>query len=547
MNRVLLIAVVTLLLVACGGHERRSVQHGGAGEGGESAAGSTSGRGSGGTGGRAVAGSASGGVTGDDRGQPVADWLNKGGSGGAGPQSVAGSGESAGVAGEGGQATDVEVTAVEPREGGPGEAVEISGFGLHGAVVRFATTTAVPLSDSDDLIVRAVPALAAGTVQLTVGGVAAGEFEVLPPREVTGIEPGSGVAGDEVTFRGSRLSGAHVRFGSMTAESVSDAASAIVRRVPDLEPGVVAISVDGSEVGTFSVLAAVVDDFSPSSGVIGSDATITGRALTGDDVLVGGVPAEVLTETDTELTIRIPDQPLGFARVAVGGVIAGDFEVLGPRITRVCPSRNPVSGPLQIRGEGLDALSSLQIGSITFAPGDYELRPDGSIVLEVPSLPLGSAAIRAIGADGGPPPTAVEVLPDYPDGVPTSPSAIVGPRTPPGEYIEPVGRSWRNTESSEHWLRLGGDNPCAATPSSGTFGGLEELNGIEYDVAGTYDKAANSLVLEVDRDGVVETYRGEWLDNGYVGIANYHQLLLTSDSECRQVLMEVDTTGLCDE
>lgn len=440
-----------------------------------------------------------------------------------------------------------QVTSIVPSRGRPGAPVTLRGSGLAGAVVRFGPATAARVRDSQELIVRTVPALAPGTVPIRVGEHVVGEFEIVASQAmaVTSVEPMHGVVGDEILFGGSHLHGAEVKFGSTRAEVVSDSAERIVRRVPELPPGTVPIVVGGVETGLFLVLAVVVDGFSPNSGVVGSEVTLQGRGLAGKEVLLGGDPASVLVESATELVIRVPDRSLGLAKLTVDGIEAGDFETLGPRITRVCPNRNPAGGPLQILGEGLEALQELQVGSATFTPDQYQLRSDGSIVLTVPVLPEGISEIRAVGGSGAPPPAFVEVLADYPSDVPASPPNIVLPLVPRTAYIPPVGRSWKNHENDEHWLRLGGDDACAAVLNSGQVSGTEELDGNEHVVTGTYDKAANSLVLEVHRGASVETYRGQWLDQGYSGIANYHQLLLTSDSECRQVLMEVDTTGLC--
>jgi hypothetical protein len=157
--------------------------------------------------------------------------------------------------------------------------------------------------------------------------------------------------------------------------------------------------------------AAVITDFSPTRGPVGTVVTIRGQGFGGstgsDSVFINGYGAEVLSSSSTQLTVVIPVgattgpiivEVLSHRRRAVS---PGDFEVIAlegfPVITKVEASSGVVGASFQIIGEnfGADVTGiTVRIGQDTT---EVTAINDSTIVTRVP-----------IGAETGPVSVAID-------------------------------------------------------------------------------------------------------------------------------------------
>src|SRR6185295_10995790 len=124
------------------------------------------------------------------------------------------------------------------------------------STVKFGTVAATPTTWSATSIVAKVPVGAStGNVVATVGGVASNGvgFTVPVPAaapSISGVTPGSGVVGSQVTITGSNFGASQgtstVKFGTVAATPTTWSATSIVAKVPvGASTGNVVVTVGG--------------------------------------------------------------------------------------------------------------------------------------------------------------------------------------------------------------------------------------------------------------------------------------------------------------
>jgi hypothetical protein len=140
------------------------------------------------------------------------------------------------------QAVPVQVEGIDPREGGVGRELTITGTGFAAATaVQFGGVRATPTVVSDtELRVRVPEGAAKGPISVvTPTGMAASIDTFVPSAAEAGqpridrFEPARGKVGDEVTISGSGFTGAgEVRFGEVSAPVTVVSDSELRARVP---------------------------------------------------------------------------------------------------------------------------------------------------------------------------------------------------------------------------------------------------------------------------------------------------------------------------
>jgi len=253
--------------------------------------------------------------------------------------------------------------------GGPvGTEITITGSNLSGtSSVKFNGVSASGFSvDSNSQVRAPVPSAATdGPISITTPGgtvASADDFDVTPPPapSITTFTPTSGQIGTNVTISGSNFTGAtQVTFNGTSASGFVVASDTQIRvAVPSpatdgpigvTTPGGVAFSPTDFDVTPPP--APSITTFTPTSGQIGTNVTISGSNFTGaTQVTFNGTTASgFIVASDTQIRVAVPsgatDGPIGVTTPGGVALSSTDFDVTPPPVPSIA-SFNPGSGPV---------------------------------------------------------------------------------------------------------------------------------------------------------------------------------------------------------
>jgi hypothetical protein len=219
------------------------------------------------------------------------------------------------------------ITSMSPASGLPGSTVTVTGtnfptsYGNITATLGSESVTANPYS-SNQFSFTVPTDLSPGnytfTLQAGPNSIAAPtKFTVTAP-SISSFSPSSGPIGSQVTLTGNFLTGQYytVNFGSFTTSAYVSSSNTLVVNVPSGIPaGALKISVviGGQTItapGSFTVTTPTITSFSPTTGVAGSQVTITGTgfnsAYYGTSVSFGTINAGIVSITTTSITVTVP-------------------------------------------------------------------------------------------------------------------------------------------------------------------------------------------------------------------------------------------------
>ena len=281
----------------------------------------------------------------------------------------------------------VSVSSISPVAGYVGEELTINGeqFGVSPELMKVfigENQTEIVSCSEERLVVKVPEGATTGKIILNLLGstyVSELTYEVLGKPSVTAISPIQGFPDDEITITGnnlgSTLSAVKLIFTgtSGAAQVVSCENTKIVVKVPaKATTGPVDLTISkqhvntplSGESGKFTVLQhASFTGVSAESGYRGAKITIQGEGFVGTDekplkVYFGDVEAEVVSFTDTEIVIIVPEE----ATTGDNGVMVETayelieavyvFNVLpSPKITAVSSSEEYIGAEITITGE----------------------------------------------------------------------------------------------------------------------------------------------------------------------------------------------------
>jgi hypothetical protein len=257
------------------------------------------------------------------------------------------------------------ITGLSPTSGVVGTQVTISGSGFQTAMgssaIRFNGFWATVVSWSDTQIVAKVPdRTSTGPVTAVVNGNGSNSDQVftMPNPTVTGLAPGVATCGSQVTVTGYGFGPSQgsstVTLGGASATIVTWSDTQIVATVPYTAiSGVAKVSVGGVDSNTnvfITVPAPHIDTLTPSSGVVGTEFTISGSGFQPTQRsswvrFPGGFYSTVRTWSDTQITAVVPVGPsTGAVQVIVNNVYSnGDkvFTLPNPIIATLSPPVGP--------------------------------------------------------------------------------------------------------------------------------------------------------------------------------------------------------------
>ena len=284
------------------------------------------------------------------------------------------------------------VSGVSPSSGLRGSQITITGSGFGASqgtsTLSIGSTPCPVVSWSDTQIQCTVPATAvSGAVTVTTAGGTSNatvNFTVLQPPVVTGVSPSSGVQGSQITITGSGFGASQgtskVFIGSVQCPVVSWSDTQIKCTVASTAvTGAVTVTTTGGTSNAtvkFKVeLPPVVSSASPSSGVHGSEITITGSGFGASKgpskVFIGSVQCPVVHWSDTQIKCTVPPSAVTGAVTVMTAAGTSNatvhFKVLPPVVTGVSPSSGVRGSRITITGVGFGAspgTSKVFIGSI---------------------------------------------------------------------------------------------------------------------------------------------------------------------------------------
>jgi hypothetical protein len=386
-----------------------------------------------------------------------------------------------------------KITSISPTSGVPGTQVTVIGtnFGAtqgSGSVV-LGTKSGVVVSWSNTQIVATVASGAgAGEVLVTQTGISNGIWFSMAPPAISSVNPTTGAPGTQVTVAGSGFgvtqgSGA-VNLAASPGTIVSWSDTQIVGKVV---PGPGWGSVSATQNGVtgngipFYVLPANITSVSPTSGVPGTQVTITGSgfgATQGSSFATLGSNVGVINSwSDTQIiaTVASGAGP-GYVVITQSGINSNSFpfSIIPATVTSVSPSSGGGGTQVTVTGSGFGATQGsgqIQLGSLNATVNSWS---DGQIIATVAT---GSAAGYAkvfqngVWSNGLPftstPPTANITAISPTSGIPGTQVTITGTGfgTTQGSSTVQLGNKLANVVS---W----GDTQVVATVAAGALSGV---------------------------------------------------------------------------
>ncbi|MCG8608250.1 DNRLRE domain-containing protein, partial [bacterium] len=238
-------------------------------------------------------------------------------------------------------------------------------------------------------------------------------IEVLtsPVPVISSFSPTSGIVGDGVTINGQNFGGTTlVTFNGESASIISNTASELKVTVPSgASTGKIAVkNADGTgqSAGDFTVIVPpMLSGFSPSSGPVGTEVTLSGSNLSHvSEVAFGSTVATDFTiDSDTELRVTVPagaeDSKISVSSLAGSAEASGQFNVTLPpaaQISSFSPLSGPVGTEVTVSGQNMVGITSVEFGAV--AASTFEV--DSATQLRA-TVPSGATTDRIRVTNGG--------------------------------------------------------------------------------------------------------------------------------------------------
>ncbi|HEX2093274.1 MAG TPA: IPT/TIG domain-containing protein [Longimicrobiaceae bacterium] len=366
------------------------------------------------------------------------------------------------------------ITGFSPAIGSEGTNVEISGANLGNATeVRFNGVPASFLVGAPSQLLASVPPGATtGPISVTnpFGTARSSQiFEITreAPPTITGFSPLSGAPGTEVQIRGTGF--VHVTivdFGGAVADFEVVSREMILATVPATAlTGRIRVSTAAGTVisdGIFVVpppapTPPAIQSFTPASGPVGTQVTISGSNLTGATaVRFGGVGAPFTVVSPGSITATVPPGaatgPISVTTPGGSALSPGSFTVVAP--ASVTLSATPVSRSVTA---GQTASYTINLARSNFA---------GAVDLSVGGLPTGATAAFA---------------PDPTTGTASTLSVVTAAGTPAGAWTLTVSGTASGLTIAPIAVQLAVSSAApvitAFTPTSGPVGTAVTISG----------------------------------------------------------------------
>jgi len=276
------------------------------------------------------------------------------------------------------------VSSFMPTSARPGSLVSIVGASFTGTTgIKFNGVPALFAIVSDSAVQTIVPNGASTgpvTVTTTEGtGASPTSFVVLGLPSITGFTPASGPAGTSVTINGTSLTGASaVRFNGTAAVFTLVSDTTIQATVPaGATSGPVSVTTpEGTATSAASftpIDSPAIDSFTPASGPVGANVTVTGTSFAGATaVRFNGTAAAFTVTSPTAIQATVPaGATTGAVSVTTPGgtaTSAASFTVINPpAIASFAPAAGPVGTNVTVTGAAFTGATSVRFNGTTAA------------------------------------------------------------------------------------------------------------------------------------------------------------------------------------
>jgi hypothetical protein len=222
------------------------------------------------------------------------------------------------------------INSLSPTSGPVGTSVDVHGTNLSGATSVTFNGTADPsfvVNSSSDISAHVPAGATTGPISITTPAGTANSstpFTVIPPPTITSFTPTSGPVGTSVSITGTGFTGASsVTFNGSAAGYTVNSPTSITATVPNgATTGPISVTTSGgtgSSSSSFTVIAPpTITGFTPTSGHVGQQVTITGKNFAGvTRVKLGATSATFTVNSATTITATVPTIPHGYYRWSV--------------------------------------------------------------------------------------------------------------------------------------------------------------------------------------------------------------------------------------
>ncbi len=295
-----------------------------------------------------------------------------------------------------------------PTGGPPGTVVTIDGTNVAGttAVAFNNAGASFTVIDYGRIQATVPPGATTGPISVTNSAgtaTSATAFTVRDPPTITSFNPASGPVGATVTISGTNFTGAtNVSWPSFARASfavISD--TTIQATVPAAaRSGFLSVTTPAGTANSSSPFtvegAPTITSFTPTTGPVGTNVTISGTQFTGTtSVTFGPASASFTVLSDMEIQATVPaDARRGSVTLTVttpGGVGAGPstFRVVGPPIIgSFSPTNAPVGSGVQISGLDFTGATAVTFNGVSASFTVISDEPGGGVIQA--TVPVGA-------------------------------------------------------------------------------------------------------------------------------------------------------------
>ena len=454
------------------------------------------------------------------------------------------------------------ISSFTPTSGIIGTEVTISGDHFNGtAAVKFNGTSAASFTVVSNTQVRATVPTGATTGKINVTntegtGISSADFTVILPSSLSSFIPANGPVSTEVTISGSNFIGTtSVDFNGVSASAfIVDSNSQVRAIVPaGATTGPINVTNPAGSAATATnftvILAPLITSFTPTTGAVGTQVTITGNNFTGTtSVAINGTAAtNLLVDSNTQVRATVgagsTTGKVSVTNAAGTATSTNDFVVqLPPAITSFTPAGGPVGTQVTIAGSNFATATLVKFNGVL--AGSFTINSDAEIFATVPSgATTGPISItNNVGTGSSSTNFIVTDIPTVSSFTPSSGTVGTEVTITGSTFTGATGVAFNGTPASV--FTVDSNTQIRATvPNGATTGKISVTN-----AAGTGESVANFIVLSgpstLTLNPIHDSYVWESSSNSNFGTGTELRARTSSGGVRQHTYLKFNVTGL---